>query len=586
MTARQLPEQDDFAAEPQSIDLREYWLVIRRRWLLVVVVALLGTAAGAGYAVTKGPTYSATSQVVVTGVTQGPLAPATQASLQQVNMSTEQAIAQSASVIALAAGYLHVRPTVLEQAAAKRLAVTVPASTLTTSNVLQIVWKAATPREAQAGANAFARAYLSYRHNYLASAIATYAATLKSQSKSLQAQIAGLAGQISRVAAGSSAHQTLVINLNQLTGQASTVASELAAIPIYNDNGGSVLSASKPARPSSLSHSDLGALGLLLGVLVGVLLAFVRDAFDDRIRDALQLERRLGAETLAVLAQPEAGQAPAVATAASPDSRAADLVRGLRATLVAATTRRNLRTILVVAADPGISSGRIVAELGVALAEAGRRVLLVASDLRGSVLPQIFEIPNDVGLSDLLVGGGDPAVLIRQPRQASSTPLPAPIVKRLAVLPSGRQMTHTLSVLDSGSMIDLLEGQREAYEFLLLDAPPASVSDVFALAAHVDGVIVVARQGGTRGRGVEAVRRRLDQVGAVVIGGVMIGKGSAGRHRSEGSPRAASVAPMRAAPQAPGRDAAVRLPSPETRPMPAVTDDFPAPSGGTAARSS
>ena len=64
-------------------------------------------------------------------------------------------------------------PAVLQDAAASRLSVTVPASTLTTSNVLQITWTAATPRAAQAGANAFAAAYLSYRRRELAGQVAS-----------------------------------------------------------------------------------------------------------------------------------------------------------------------------------------------------------------------------------------------------------------------------------------------------------------------------------------------------------------------------------------------------------------------------
>ncbi len=152
--------------------------------------------------------------------------------------------------------------------------------------------------------------------------------------------------------------------------------------------------------------------------------------------------------------------------------------------------------------------------------------------MRGSSLPQIFDLPNNTGLSDLLVGGGDPEVLTRQPKQAAGAVLPGAICKRLAVLPSGPQMAHALAILDSGAMLGLLQSQREAYDFVVLDSPPASIAaDVYALASHVDGVIVLAREARSRGRAVADLRRRLDQVGAVSIGGVFIGKGRSGRHR-------------------------------------------------------
>ena len=279
-------------------------------------------------------------------------------------------------------------------------------------------------------------------------------------------------------------------------------------------------------------------LGALLGLLAGLVLAFLRDAFDDRMRDPADLERRLGTPTLAVLPPAENGpgdsrdgverQAPAIATVESPDSQAAEAVRALRATLVAVAARRHLRTLLVVAADGGVSSGRIAAELGVALAESGRRVLLVAADMRGSVIPQIFDLPDTAGLSDLLVGGGDLEAFTWQPKQVGGVTLPDVIAKRMGVLPSGSQVAHALSVLDSGAMAGLLQSHREAYEFVLLDSPAATVAaDAFAVAGQVDGVIVIARAAGTSGRSMEELRRRLDQVDAVVIGGVLIGRGQA-----------------------------------------------------------
>jgi Mrp family chromosome partitioning ATPase len=250
--------------------------------------------------------------------------------------------------------------------------------------------------------------------------------------------------------------------------------------------------------------------------------------------------------------------------------------------------RRNLRTLLVVGADASVSSGRIVAELGVALAESGRRVLLVAADLRGSPLPQIFGMPDTTGLSNLLVGACDPEALCRQPKQAAGAPLPPAIVKRLAVLPSGSQTALAHSLLDSGAMIDLLERRRDAYEFVVLDAPPATVAaDVFALAAHADGVIVIAREARTRDRTLEDLCRRLDQVGALVIGGVFIGKGRPGRHghRPAGAQPAASLAIA----SADGRAAeqAGNPPRSASRSLPAIRDEAgPRTSGGLAKRPS
>ena len=107
MTVRQTPDQDDFAAEPRSLDLREYWLIVRRRWRLVAVIAVLGALCGVEYSAHAGHTYTAQASVVVDAVTQGPQGGSTPVTIP-VNMSTEQAIAQSAAVIQLAATKLGV----------------------------------------------------------------------------------------------------------------------------------------------------------------------------------------------------------------------------------------------------------------------------------------------------------------------------------------------------------------------------------------------------------------------------------------------------------------------------------------------
>lgn len=594
MTAGTLSEPLGATAEPRSIDLRECWLIVRRRWVLVLVIMMIGAFAGAGYGFKSKPSYAATSEVLVTGLTQGPLSQTSPVNLQ-VNMSTEQAVAQSPVVIAGAAEIINTQPTGLQAAAAKRLSVTVPASTLTTSDVLEITWKAAIPQAAQAGANAFATAYLSYRHRELAEQIASLESVLNKQVITLETQIAHLTTKLNDTSLGASAHQGLAIQLNELTSQATTANNQLASLPTYNDSGGTVIGAALPTTSSGLSRTVIFVLGALLGLLIGLVFAFVRDALDDRVRDPVQLERRLEAPVLGMLpAEEEPGgrrddaqrrEAPTIVVVESPDSRAAEAVRALRATLVAVAARRSLRTILVLAADGNVSSGRIVAELGVALAESGRRVLLVAADMRASVLPQIFDLSNSAGLSDLLVGGGDPNVLTLEPKQVGMLALPDDVAKQMQVLPSGPQIGHSLSLLDSSAMMGLLQDQREAYEFVLLDAPPATVAvDAFAIAGRVDGVIVIARAGRTRGRSVEETRRRLDQVGAVLVGGVFIGKGKGGRHRHQYAGPQTAVGLPTASPErhAPGQASLAAHQEPDvTMPLGVISDHASRAAGGS-----
>jgi Mrp family chromosome partitioning ATPase/capsular polysaccharide biosynthesis protein len=483
----------------------------------------------------------------------------------------------------------------LETAAGKRLSVTVPASTLTTSNVLEISWQAGSPRLAEQGANAFANAYLSYRHQQLESQIATLQGTLQREDTSLRTEITALSAELNR--ARGTSYRVLNIRLSELTGEASTAQSQLSQLSTYNASGGKVIPAVLPTKPSGFARSLLTVIGLLLGLLVGLAVAFARDLFDDRLHGATQFEQQLDAPALAILpathttgerpvgrSSSRAQPSPAIMVVASPDSRAADAARMLRSSIVAMASRQDLRVLLVVAADASVSAGLIVAELGVALAESGRRVLLMASDLRGSLLPEIFDVPDNVGLSELLIKGGDPDVLTRRPRQASGAPLPAEVMGRLSVLPSGQRTMYALSVLDSSRMEEVLRGQREARDFVLLDAPPATTTDILPLAAHVDGVIVLAREAHTTGKDVAALRHRLQQLGVPIVGGVLVSKNGRGQ-RQPAQPRAAARRPAadRARSEQPAEPVRSRPagsgPPPATRPMPVVSADVAHPSG-------
>jgi Mrp family chromosome partitioning ATPase/capsular polysaccharide biosynthesis protein len=542
MTAR--TDLNDPSGEPRAFDLRDYWMIIRRHATLIVVLTVLGAIAGAGYAEYSGHAYTATAQVLVIPPTQGPGGSSAQQSFTQANMTTEQTVAQSSPVVRQAAKLLHTRASALQSSVAKHLTVTVPATTLTTSNVLQISWQAKSPSAAQAGANAFADAYLSYRRQLLASQLNSQTASLRKGLASVQAQFTKVHAQLNKTPTTSPNHQSLALKLNELGTVEAADNSQLASLSTYNDTGGSLIAAARPVAPTGLSHKVFIVVGLLLGLLTGLVLAFVRDVFDDRIRDASQFEQKLGAPTLGVLPPgailpyggPEARMRgrrhqSSVVTIVSPESEAAEAVRTLRAVLAAMAMRRQLRTLLVVAADPSVSAGQLAAELGVALAESGRKVLLFAADLRGSTLPQIFDVPNTAGLSDLLVGDADPEAMMRKPRQVGGVALSGQVAQQLRVLPRGPQLAHALAALDSTVMQRLLQEARQGHDFVLLDSPPATVAaDAYALAANVDGVIVAARERHTKGRAVEELTRRLEQIGAELVGGIFIGKGGAPRY--------------------------------------------------------
>lgn len=524
MTARQSRTQDSITAEPRSVDLRDYALVVRRRWLTVLALMVLGAALGLGYTVYKGRVYSATAEVIVEPATQGPINPPAQPNLQ-VNMVTEQAVAESAPVAQLADHLMNNRlPGASPQAAAAaHLSVTVPAL----SNLLQITWQAGSPKAAQQGADAFADAYLIYRHGLLSGEIAHLDKALSGQVTTLQRQIRSVTAQLSNAASGSAKRQNLQATLGELTGQLTTASNTLASLPTYDVSGGKVIGAALPSYPAGLRRSIIVALGALIGLLAGLMVAFARDAFDERLREPAIFERKLGAPVLATLVLGSDGigsrRGAQLATVARPGSRAADSVRTAKAVLTSVTAGQNLSSFVVVGVDGSVSSSQVAAELGVALAESGRKTLLIASDLHGSTLPQIFDVPNSSGLTNLLVGKADPEAVTLHPKSAGKITLPPTVARHLSLIPNGPPLAPPLSILDSVAMARFLKSLRDEYDFVLLDCPASnSAAEVLALARLVDGLVAVATEARSKGQAAEDLRQRLDQIDGNLVGGLLV----------------------------------------------------------------
>ncbi len=506
---------EDAQAAPRSVDLGDYWRAVRRRWRVVLVLIVIGAAAGYGYGHFKHSSYTATAQVLVLPLTGSPSNTPANPNLL-VNMVTEEAVVQSGPVVAGAAKLIGGTATAasLESNLSKQLSVSNP----TGSDVLQITWKSSTSAGAQKGANAFATSYLQYRHATLAGQLAGLETVLGNEVAALQTQITKLSGQLASLPNTAPARQGLVVNLTQASGQLTTANDQLTQLKTYNDSGGTVLAAAPPPQSTSgLSKAVVLILGVLIGLLLGLVVALIRDAVDDRVREASVLKRRTGAPVLAVVPHSPrhmGGRLPALATVDRPDGRAAESIRALRATLSGLGAGGDVRTILVTSADRSSSASRLAAELGMAFAEAGRRSVVVAGNLRSSTLAMHFDASNVRGLANLL--GGE---------KIDDRDLITPIEPKLALITNGPLLSRPLAVLDSPAMEKLLTRLRQEFEVVIIDSPPAvETEDWLALTGFADGVVVVAGEGRTTVHVLNEMRERMEQVGGRLLGTVLISK--------------------------------------------------------------
>ena len=503
---------------------------LRRHWRMVAVLALVISGLVAVRSLQLTPVYEATASVLVrplgaTSVETG------RRPDQIVSMAGEQRVMQSEAVAAIAGRKLGVAATPPELL--EHVAVDVPAG----SQILRVHFRSADPRTAQRGADAFAQAFLAFRKEDVARRVTN-------SRSSLQRQIAALAAKKARQdaisAPDSSAtpeqRRSALELADSYSKQQADLEQQLATLDQLNLSPGTVIEPAKlPTAAASRLNPVRTGLGLVVGLVVGVLAAFMWDRIDTRLRGPGELAERLG--------RPVLGQIPwlrrrrrrggGLAMVDQPESATADAYRRLRARLTEVAGRLELTSIMVVSPGPGEGKSTTTANLAVAVAESGRDVLLVSADLRRPRIHELFGLQNESGLSDILLNGLPDTTgeswLTDDPRRTvlqlwSATP-------HLWILASGPSPQHPSTLLDSTTMRQFLKEQGDLFDLILLDCPPALAPDSLALASLVDGVLLVADAKQTDRSTVSAVHDEYDHLGDKLIGAVL-NRAPHGRQRS------------------------------------------------------
>ncbi len=197
----------------------------------------------------------------------------------------------------------------------------------------------------------------------------------------------------------------------------------------------------------------------------------------------------------------------ALTNAQSPQAEA---YRSLRTNLDFYSLENPLHTLLIASPEPDDDKTKVVANLGVISAQAGKRVILVDADMRRPRLHEVFGLANDRGLATALA------------EDAGELPIFNTQVENLRILPAGPTPVNPADLLASARMNDVLDQLKHMADVILFDAPPlVAVTDGALLAAKVDGVLLVARAGQTRRELVEKAKDILQKVKANLVGAVL-----------------------------------------------------------------
>jgi capsular exopolysaccharide synthesis family protein len=472
-------------------------------------MTLLGLVGGAAYGlVALRPAYESRAAVLVHAITDDPTE-----GVEPVDpavMGTERELVSGDGVAALVqrrtgwAGSLHElrRPLRVSQRGG--------------TQSLTIAYRARSPEQARAGAQAFAESYLAYRTQLADDTRAGSRQNLESALRAISDRVAGVRASLrSNPAAARAAADALADEAAPFQAR----LAELAAVDTRTA-GAVVEPASTPAAPSGPGAVQAGGIGALLGLAAGAAVASLRTVADRRVRGRGDLEAQLGAPVLATVPRTrrDGRDDATLVTLALPDGPAAEAYRGLRARLLAMGDRWGLKTVLV--ASPTLladgAAPAIAANLAVSVAATGREVALVSADLHSPDLHRYFGMANERGLSDVLTGGLTPSEAAQEP----------PGLDTLHVLPAGPVVAEPAALLDAGPLRLMLDERRGASDFVVVEAPPAlSTAEALTLAPLVDGIVVVADARHATREDLSEAGDQLRMAGGNVVGAVLCNAG-------------------------------------------------------------
>ncbi len=305
------------------------------------------------------------------------------------------------------------------------------------------------------------------------------------------------------------------------------------------DSSISVVQTAREAEQTQPKPIRNAILGLVLGLIIGIGLAFIFDQLDSRLRRSGELEERLGLPLLARLPAParDLRKNDRLAMLTHSSGPAAENFRNLRTNLIFADVDHSARSIIISSAVQSEGKSTTVANLAVALARAGQHVVLADLDFRRPYLERFFDLPREPGATDVVLGRatledaladipletGESTPMFQETNGNGGAPTSGLLGNgRLEVLPTGALPPNVGEFVTSEALRTLIVSLRDRGDLLLIDAPPLlQVGDAMALTANVDAVLIVARLGVVRRQMVDEVRRLLATSPAPTLGVVI-----------------------------------------------------------------
>lgn len=494
-------DENTLSADAAPLELRDYLALLWRRKWIIAAMTVVAVGAALVYSFRQVPIYASSAEVVVRPVRLDPLQ-SPRGTAGFVNIELEARVANSGSVTVLAVEKLEASGIEPAEVSATRV-----------EEIDALLFSASglSPESAQASAQAWAEAYLELRMEQALADLEEVRRPFEERIASINRRLALQAGIMNRTNNPTRADLARARYAALLAERAELLRDRNRFVSPENIHVGEIVrSPQTPTAPTNRNHATTGALALIVGMSLGIGVAYLRDRLDPRVRGTQELEVHSGGPVLAFIPSGTPLMDKMPITMAEPASELADAYNALSFRLLRVAANRNIRSLLVTSSLPQEGKSSTVANLGVAMASSGKRVVLVSADLRRPGLLSYFPHWDGRGLVDVV-----------REETTMSEALSTTSVPNLWVLHGGSSLrgASPLEIVSSDAMRRTLVELGGWADLVLIDTPPLlGAFDASALATFADGVLFVADGKRASGGTVEQARRELELSGASVLG--------------------------------------------------------------------
>lgn len=505
--------EDSFSSAPQiGNELRQYIALLQRwLWLLVLATVLAGTAA---YFASKQitPTYQATTTVLVNEAGTG------QNTEYQLNITRDRLPRTYAEMMKNAPVLEMVSDNIDGNLTVKTLKKTISVQPVRDTQLIEITVEDTNPVRAANIANTLVEVFANRNETLQTSRFTSYKESLETRVDQVEQQIEDTRSQLSTLgntAENEGERERLQTALEQYRQVYTDLLQNLEHVRFTEVQSTSNIVQVEPAtapqtpiRPRTLTNTLLAAI---VGGMLAVGAVFLYEYLDDTLKDPAVLTEALNIPVLGLIASHTVEEGKPIA-GVKPRSPVTEAFRSLRTNIQYASIDRDVRTVMVTSAEPGVGKSTIITNLAIVLAHSGERIVLIEGDLRKPKLHQMMDISNRIGLSELFVQDDLTVDLVLQDTEFED----------LSVLVSGEKPPNPSELLGSARMEAIIAQLQDRFDRIIIDAPPLmAVTDAAVLSSYVDGALLVAKPGQTKLPALQQTVKQLRRVGANLMGVVL-----------------------------------------------------------------